>query len=237
VKGYNNALVTSATSPLTLAHDSRDAAAGGCSAGDTACVNGSDVLVLRYQSAEGIAGSGLSDGAMINCAGQSELTAPAGSQARMVSILHVAKTASGEPALMCTAQSGGGWTTVPMVQGVESFQVLYGVDNVNPGAAPAGTTDSVPNRYLRADQLDVAANPVATNGNWRRVRTVRIGMVLRGPRNSAQDRGQAHRAYYPLGESLRSDADPGTTFTPSADGRLRHVLSFTLNLRNDQSLQ
>ncbi|HET9641794.1 MAG TPA: prepilin-type N-terminal cleavage/methylation domain-containing protein, partial [Burkholderiaceae bacterium] len=68
VKGFNNALATSAASPLTLAHDSRNAAAGGCNAGDTACVNGSDVLVLRYQSGEGIAGSGSSDGAMINCA-------------------------------------------------------------------------------------------------------------------------------------------------------------------------
>ena len=59
IEGFNNALVAAGTSPLNATNGSRS---GNCGAvADTSCVNGSDVLILRYQ--------GLADGSMINCAG------------------------------------------------------------------------------------------------------------------------------------------------------------------------
>lgn len=107
--------------------------------------------------------------------------------------------------------------------------------------------DHVPDRYFRADQLTVASDPtnIKTNANWRRVRSLRIGMVLRGPLNSAQEKVQ--QTLYPFGlakssstgapgSAMSSANDPGTVFTTPADGRLRQVVTFTVQLRNDQGL-
>ncbi|KAB7535791.1 hypothetical protein ET532_027825, partial [Verminephrobacter sp. Larva24] len=76
----------------------------------------------------------------------------------------------------------------PIISGVENFQVLYGVDGIGPAnTAVPGTTDRVVDRYLRADQLTVSGsqpasiNKAATYANWRRVRSIRIGVVLRCP--------------------------------------------------------
>ena len=140
-----------------------------------------------------------------------------------------------------------GFEAQPLVQGVESFQVLYGVDNVVPNTAPTGITDSVPDRYLRADQLTVSGNVPATYANWRRVRSLRIGMVLRSQPGSAVD--TASQTFYPLGTSKSSASgtigsafahaanDPGTVFTPAVDRRLRQVVTFTVHLRNSQDLE
>jgi type IV pilus assembly protein PilW len=103
----------------------------------------------------------------------------------------------------------------------------------------------VPNAYLRADQMAVASNSAATNANWRRVRSVRIGMVLRSAQGAAQD-SQA-QTFYPFGptrssatgsagSAFASSNDVGTVFQPTPDGRLRQTLTFTIHLRNDQGL-
>jgi type IV pilus assembly protein PilW len=208
----------------------------------------SDILVLRahVSTRTGVTGS-LSDGTMIDCLGE---TPPVTSNidGGFLNILHVQASSDGEPSLMCTREAaGGGFEAQPLVQGVESFQVLYGVDNVVPNTAPTGTTDSVPDRYLRADQLTVAGNAPATYANWRRVRSLRIGMVLRSQPGSAVD--TASQTFYPLGTSKSSASgtigsafanttnDPGTVFTPPVDRRLRQVVTFTVHLRNFQDLE
>lgn len=199
---------------------------------------GSDILILRYQASETFPGSGVSDGSMIDCAGNPATALAADRDDRMVSILHVAIN-QGEPTLMCTYSITGAapFTTTPVVQGVENFQVLYGV-----ASTAAGTGDS-PVSYMRSNQL-------ASNDDWRRVRSLRIGMVLRGPLNSAQEK--AAQTLYPFGLAKNSatgadgsafattgDDDPGTLFSISssdADGRLRQVVTFTVHLRNDQTI-
>jgi len=109
----------------------------------------------------------------------------------------------------------------------------------------AGAQDSVPDRYLRADQMTVSGDAFGTNANWRRVRSLRIGMVLRGPPNSAQN--SVAQTYYPFGlakssgtaiagSAMSSADDPGSIFAAPADGRLRQVITFTVHLRNDQGL-
>ena len=208
----------------------------------------SDILVLRahVSTTTGEVGSP-SDGSMIDCLGEAP---PVTSELNngFFNILHVQASSAGEPALMCTrAAAGGGFEAQPLVQGVESFQVLYGVDNVVPNTAPTGATDSVPDRYLRADQLTVTGNDAATYANWRRVRSLRIGMVLRSQPGSAVD--TASQTFYPLGTSRSSASgaigsafahatnDPGTVFTPPVDRRLRQVVTFTVHLRNFQDLE
>lgn len=240
--GFNNALV-STTSPLTAAPLATDTSlngsrATGCASTDTACANGSDMLVLRYQTPAITPGSTVGDRSTINCAGQSQDTASTQLTDMSVSAFHV-QVNNGEPTLMCSTQSSTGtWiaTPVPLVQGVESFQVLFGVDGVTPGAStPATTTRSfIANRYLRADQIVVSGNPVETANNWRRVRSVRIGMVLRGPVNSTQDTGTM--TFNPLGQAMGLAADSGSIFVAPADRRLRQSVTFTAYMRNDQGL-
>ncbi len=210
---------------------------------------GSDVLILRYQTSELNPGvfAGPADNSMIDCAGYTGNGAAASRNDRMSSVLHVAVSpTTGEPTLMCTYERPmGTFTVAPIIGGVEDFQVLYGVDGVVPNTAPTGATDRVPDRFLRAGQMTVAGDPVATAANWRRVRSIRIGMVLRGPLNSAQ--GQATPTLYlfgpgsdstggAAGSALASASDPGTVFTPPVDGRLRQLVTFTVHLRNFQEL-
>ncbi len=209
---------------------------------------GSDILVLRYQANETFPGSGVSDYSMINCMGDNKENSTATTtddisinrDDRMFSVFYVATSDSGEPALMCRTSSG---VTQPVIQGVENFQVLYGVDGVTAGSNTLTTPDSIPELYLRADQIGVAGVGEAANNNWRRVRSIRIGMVLRGPPGSSQDR--AAQNYYPfgtaigstggtIGSAMSSSNDPGTVFSPTPDGRLRQVVTFTVFLRNEQ---
>lgn len=210
----------------------------------------SDILILRAQTSTASDTSAFSDGTMIDCMGLAPAAKPTSQDDRFISILHVKPpaVAGGEPALMCSREaSGGGFETQPIVDGVESFQVLYGVDNVTPGTAPTGNTDSIPERYLRADQLTVAGNTAATYANWRRVRSLRIGMVLRSPPGPAVE--TASQTLYPLGTSRsaasapigsgfsNSASDLGTAFTPPVDGRVRQTITFTVHLRNYQNLE
>lgn len=231
VSGFNNAL-PSATAPFNTATTRAEGSVG----------YGSDVLILRYQASETFPGSGVSDKTMIDCAGGTSPSIPADRDDRMASAFFVA-ISQGEPALMC---STGPRTSQPLIQGVENFQVLYGVNNVTPNTAPGSTmTDSVADRFLRADQMVVSGDDPGTRANWRRVRSIRIGMVMRGPVGSAQD--TSAQTFYPLGQAKNASAggagtamsssnDPGTVFSPGADSRMRQVVTFTIHLRNEQGV-
>ena len=237
--GFNNARA-SASDPLN-ASTARTAGEVG---------DGSDILILRYQNAETFPSSGVSDQSMIDCSGNFSDTVPSGATGRaerFANILHVA-VSQGEPTLMCTTVTPDGTVSSaqPIISGVENFQVLYGTDSVVINTAPTGTPDTVPDRYYRADQLTVTGNAAATNGNWRRVRSIRIGMVLRGPLGSQQER--VNQTFYPFGlakasstgtagSAMSAAADVNSVFTPAIDGRFRQVVTFTVHLRNDQCVR
>ncbi|MDP2000650.1 MAG: PilW family protein [Rhodoferax sp.] len=260
IMGFNNSLVD-ASSPLTAA-----------TARTTGVVGyGSDVLIMRSQLVQLNAESTVADGSMIDCNGSSLVASGSASSTRgerAASILSVA-VSNGEPSLMCTTVNSGGTiaSAQPIIEGVENFQVLYGTEGVAAATAPpvtygftanapapassaewvtwAASINQVPNRYFRADQLTVSGNTVATNANWRRVRSLRIGMVLRGAPNSAQSTGT--QTLYPFGSAksgatgtagsaLSSANDVNTIFVAPADGRLRQVVTFTVHLRNSQGL-
>ena len=213
---------------------------------------GSDVLILRYQASRLFPDSNdtTADKTMIDCAGNAiaNVLNPT-DDSRIVSIFHVAIN-QGEPSLMCTYSATGAapWTTVPLIQGVEKFQVLFGTDGVIAKAAPiATTTPDIPDRYLRADQIRVNASDVDTKANWRRVRSIRVGLVLRGAPGSSL--GNSGQTFHPFGEAASSGGtgvaagsafasidDDGTNFTPTADTRLRQTVTFTVHLRNDQGI-
>ncbi len=244
VFGYNNSYISATaiangTDPLASVNGSNP-------------VGKSDILVLRYQPAETFPGSGVTDKTMIDCNGAPSAAPPAGRDDRLVSVLHVANDASGEPSLMCTTlvpTTTSTYTTTALVRGVDTFQVLYGGDGVTAGGDSAmlpwnGGGDLLPKIFLRADQL-TGSTPVYTNNNWRRIRAIRVGLILRGDNGSAQTTSSG--PFYPLGpgasasggavgSALSSASDLGTVFSPSpADRRLRQTVTFTVHLRNDQA--
>ena len=215
---------------------------------------GSDVLILRYQPTETFPGSGVVDKSMIDCSGNPANKVAGDRDDTRVSVLYVSSAGvDGEPTLMCMRSDTGLPNFPPgqpLIRGVENFQVLYGVDGVKPNTAidpndASSKPDSVPERYLRASQLTVPGNDAATRANWRRVRSLRIGMILRSDPGAAQQPSTA--TLYPLGlarsssgaaagSAFSSAADVGTIFTPPADTRLRQAVNFTVHLRNDQGL-
>ncbi len=202
---------------------------------------GSDILVLRAQNSTFDAFSKISDRSMIDCSGVAPKQRPidANDNVYLTSIFHVGIGSDGEPALLCSRSDTGdaNYDAQPLISGVENFQVLYGVDGIKPENTtvplPDSSADSVPERYMRADQLTVIGNDKATYANWQRVRSIRIGLVLRGRPNSLID--NTSETYYPLGKAF-ADAkkDPGTVFTTTADGRMRQTITFTVHLRNYQ---
>ena len=209
------------------------------SVNDTSCKNGSDILVVRFQGVTSPTDPTQADRSMINCRGEGESGLSTGNlNDRAASIFHVTRDVSGEPSLSCSYYnfSSGTWApSTPLIEGVESFQVLFGTDGVTPGLVPTAAQDSVAERWLRADQLTVSGNVASTRENWRRVRAVRIGLVLRGATGSAQQSTTATLA--PLGSLYTSSNDTGSSLAVAADGRLRLQSSLTVHLRNDQSLR
>jgi type IV pilus assembly protein PilW len=257
--GFNNAVLgDDGTDPIkSSANESRDSK---CTVGQgTSCANGSDILVVRYQTGSNSTQSDLGgtdvDKAMFNCAGVPQKNTATSSNDFVESMLYVGISGTtNEPTLMCKYRNGEGTTwadPTPLVQGVESFQILYGTDGVVPltkpvAAAPLGTKptlgqpDTIPERYLRADQLTVAGDTASTNENWRRVRSLRFGLIVRGAAGSAIDR-TTNTALLPFGPdaSFANTADKQTSFEQipaTGDGRARQVVTFTVYLHNYQGI-
>lgn len=244
IYGWNNAvyatpanLILSEISNITNGDRTTSTKCG--SINDTSCKNGSDILVVRYQGVTSPTDPAKSDNTMINCRGEGESGLSTGNlNDRAASIFHVTRDTSGEPSLSCSYYNfgSGAWVaSTPLIEGVESFQVLYGTDGVAPGLVPTAAQDTVAERWLRADQLTVAGNAASTRENWRRVRAVRIGLVLRGPVGSAQQSITA--TFSPLGSLFASSSDTGSSLAVAADRRLRQQSTFTVHLRNDLSLK
>jgi type IV pilus assembly protein PilW len=118
----------------------------------------------------------------------------------------------GEAELRCKYRGAANWSADAVVSGVDSFQVLYGLDTDTP-------RDGVANRYVNADAivaLDAALAGLAPpernrQTHWKRVVSVRIGLLLHGSRPSRHD--AANREFQLFGATHAAnaaDADPGT---------------------------
>lgn len=205
----------------------------------SASINGSDILVLRFQSAAQASGATDSDQAIIDCSGNAPNEAMQDRYERYSSVFHVMNS-NGEPTLMCTrwpdADDTGTASTQPLISGVENFQVLYGVDGITANSTVFDTADSVTDTYLRADQISHADAAISLQ-RWQRVRSIRIGMILRAAPGTAV--AGTNYEMRPFGTStagtmFSNNADPGTIYTPANDARLRQVVTFTMHLRNPQ---
>lgn len=197
-------------------------------------INSSDVLALRFF------GSGNpADNTILNCAGfgvpapTSQINAEV---ERGWSIYYVADDVGGEPALFCKYRGKSGVVSDAIARGVESFQVLYGVDTSSPANAIA-------NRFLSAKEitaLDSGISKAALNKNthWKKITAIKVAMLIRGAENSRLDLSTTTHHLFGRDYSDSMGAhDKGTqikeTDIPiSQRKRLRKVVSTTIQLRN-----
>ena len=188
---------------------------GGATAGIgtplTAVANGSDVLAVRFPGAG--AGPG-GDGSLLDCAGFG-----VGAGEEGWSIFYVAKNADGEAELRCKYHGAARWSADAVVSGVDSFQVLYGLDTDTP-------RDGAANRYVNADAiraLDAALGAglppqeLKRRTWWKRVVSVRVALLLHGARPIRNDRGgQEFQLFGPAYAAGAAQGDPGTVLREDA---------------------
>jgi type IV pilus assembly protein PilW len=203
--------------------------------------NGSDVLALRF-GGSGATANG--DGSTINCAGFGVADSNASGE-RGWSIFYVANDAQGEPELRCKYRSASGWGADAIVRGVESFQVLYGVDLDTP-------PDGVPDTYLNATAVNALDASLVLTGDtpdelqrdhnrrtyWKRVRTIKVALLLRG---DVHTRADGMPAVYDLFGAAYADThagdDPGVrvaeqSMAPALQQRARRLFVALFQVRN-----
>jgi len=175
-----------------------------------AVANGSDVLAVRFPGAGGGANG---DGSVVNCAGFA-----VGSGEEGWSIFYVAKNGDGEPELRCKYRGTANWSADAVVAGVDSFQVLYGLDTDTP-------RDGAANRYLNAEAiraLDAAyaglpAPELNRHTWWKRVVSVRIGLLLHGARATRHAGGNGEfQLFGAVHAASLGEGDPGTVVREDA---------------------
>jgi type IV pilus assembly protein PilW len=197
-------------------------------------VNTSDVLAVTfYGSGTAANANTVADGSMVDCQGVAQASPRPGTSADLGLSMFWVNTTEGEPNLSCVSRGVAGPTgtrnSQPIVRGLETFQVMYGVD-VNGNVETPSTL--LPDRWISAaDMLDTSV--------WDNVRAVRIGFVLRGPPGSGQRPAggsaltTAERTYWPLGRDFTgTSTEAGMTFVAPDDGRLRRAYTATFMLRN-----
>lgn len=205
-------------------------------------VNGSDVLGIRFHGA----GAGEhGDGSMLNCAGfgvPSVLEKGATSE-RGWSIFFVAEDSLGEPELRCKYRGKSSWSAVAIARGVESFQVLYGLDT---------DADGLPNQFLNATQIESLDDALVLSGSdtgalgvdrnrkthWKRIVALKVALLMRGAHPARAD--ALAKSYDLFGKDYGdayADSDPGTRIEeirlPSKSrNRIRKAFIATVQLRN-----
>ncbi|MGK5016538.1 PilW family protein [Janthinobacterium sp. HLS12-2] len=207
-------------------------------------VQGSDVLALRYYGAGKEEGG---DGSVLNCAGFAVGAAQTEAQ-RGWSIFYVAQGADGEGELRCKYRGANGWGADAIIRGVDSFQVLYGLDTDTP-------PDGVANRYVNASALDSDDAALVLAGadaaarqrdfyrrtHWKRVASVRVALLLHGEAGQVDKMAELGPAQFDLFGKAYAEAhgagDTGVHIARAAlpaatRSRLRQLVQTSIMLRN-----
>ncbi|HEY0490383.1 MAG TPA: PilW family protein [Telluria sp.] len=199
--------------------------------------NGSDVLALRFSGA-GPAPDG--DGSITSCAGFGVGEAEQG-----WSIFFVGRSATGDTELRCKYRGATSWGADAIVGGVDSFQVLYGIDTDVPA-------DGLANLYVNASVVSALDDGLALEGSdeaardldlrrkthWKRVASIKVGLVLHGEKRvTANTRPVVFNVFGAEYADALGAADPGTRLDegdmpgPMRE-RERRLFSSTIMLRN-----
>lgn len=180
---------------------------------------GSDVLAIRF--------AGDAAGTVINCAGFSVPLALAGAVDKGFSIFHVALDAQDEPELRCKYRGASQWSSQAIATGVESFQVLFGIDTDG---------DGLPNDFVSASRLaalDAASVPSGLSIRTRIV-AVHLALLMRSPQPVKARPPLAIDLFGRLYGDRHANDDPGTRIDPSRlkPGRLHRQYDAVIFLNN-----
>jgi type IV pilus assembly protein PilW len=181
---------------------------------------GSDVLVVRF--------AGDASGRVSNCAGFTVAPSLTGDDDRGISIFYVALDSLNEPELRCKYRGSSQWTSQAIAAGVESFQVLYGIDTDG---------DGLPNDFVSASGvLALEAAAASTQPSIRtRVVAVELALLFRSPQPVREQ--FLTRAIDLFGQTYadrHATDDPGTRVAPSQlkPNRLHRRYSAVIFLNN-----
>lgn len=202
IKGFNNSKIASVTTSADFG------------ATDNGGINFSDTLGVTFSGSSLPSDPTKPDQAVVDCQGVAQPLPLKDATDLGVSLFWVT-TSKGEPELACI---GAGRSSQPIVRGVETFQVMYGIDDSTP-------SDSLPNKWVSAQSVT----------DWMKVRAVRVGFVLRGQPGSSQGTAvsASDNVLYPLGKDFTgTSTELGLAFTPPNDGRIRRAYTSTFMLRN-----
>lgn len=177
--------------------------------------NGSDVLAVRFDGDAGATG----------CAGFA-----VDAQRDGWSIFYVGRSASGETELRCKYRGQKNWSADAVVAGVDSFQVLYGLDTDDP-------PDGAANQFVTASAINALEAELKTPGaSWKRVASIRVGLVLHGrQRTRAGDKAAVFHLFGPDYGDEQGASIVEEDMAPSLRERERRAFSSTILLRNPSS--
>lgn len=199
--------------------------------------NGSDVLALRFAGA-GPGPDG--DGSMTSCAGFGVSELEEG-----WSIFYVGRSAIGDTELRCKYRGTTSWGADAIVGGVDSFQVLYGLDTDVPA-------DGLANLFVNASVVASLDDGLTLEGAdemereldlrrktyWKRVASIKVGLILHGEKRVRMNAQPiVFDVFGPAYADALGSADPGTRISESdMPGNLRErerrLFSSTIMLRN-----
>jgi type IV pilus assembly protein PilW len=128
---------------------------------------GSDILMIRF--------AGDVAGRMSNCAGFAVTSSLDGSDDQGISIFYVALDPLNQPELRCKYHGSSQWSSQAIASGVESFQVLFGIDTDG---------DGLPNDFVSATRLATidAAAASSQPSLWTRIVAVELAVLMRSYR-------------------------------------------------------
>ena len=201
-----------------------------------AAVNGSDVLALRFAGS----GPGQGDGSATTCAAFS-----VGAGEEGWSIFYVGLSAAGDAELRCKYRSAGNWKAEAVIGGIDSFQVLYGLDTDT-------KLDGMANQYVSATdinnfdaQLDLEGETETDRQRdalrktwWKKVASIKVALVVHGAKQSRDFAGKHVFDLFGASYSAAAGArDTGArldkeAMSPAMRHRERRTFAATILLRN-----
>lgn len=208
-KGFNNSAAACNSSFICTDFGLKDRSASR--------INNSDTLITRYQGF----GSGAGDGSIVDCRG-SPVPEPTSAGDRAYSGFEVRQVSGDlEPELRCVFNKGTFASPVyesqTIIRGVESLQFMYGVDTNN---------DAFIDKWLNASEVSTITSTRLVD--WAKVKAIRVGMIIRSSNKAGSLAPSA--TISPLGVNFSQNVDD--TLVAGGDGRIRKVVTFTVNLRN-----
>lgn len=208
--------------------------------------NASDILALRFFGAD-VSTNVSADNTILNCAGSGVPAVTSQNTAekeRGWSIYYVANDVDTEPALFCkyNGKSKDGeskFTAQAIARGVESFQVLYGINtNSSDHVANTNTTQFLSAKQITALDSGIPASELNKKTHWKKITAIKVAMLIRGAENSRLDPSTTKHSLFgeDYGNSMGA-SDEGTQINESdiplnQRKRLRKVVGMTIQLRN-----